>query len=283
MAPTNSQRRHLIPGHLHPFPPALRTSPKIYQQALPVPILSLGWQIPILSVSSIPRISLLHLPLACPNRSTIRVPCSPHGGRDTTRLLQMVRLASGRCNSQHKLNPSTHTPTLHLERACARRRLMHLPQNTNSRPDILQEVEMESPTMFLCRQTPPFCDGLLKLTLLVSSAAHPAGSSIMLLGGFGFLSRLHGLSIDNLVEVEMVLADGRIVIVNQNNYPGSQTSWPPDIIFTTKIQPWSPFRSLVGRPRRRSVLRNSDSVQGESLSGPRCVCRQSHIVCQAFL
>ena len=51
----------------------------------------------------------------------------------------------------------------------------------------------------------------------------------MLLGGFGFLSRLHGLSIDNLVEVEMVLADGRIVIVNQKNYPGSRISWPPDI------------------------------------------------------
>ncbi|KIM40408.1 hypothetical protein M413DRAFT_446588, partial [Hebeloma cylindrosporum] len=53
----------------------------------------------------------------------------------------------------------------------------------------------------------------------VPFAAHPVGSSIMLLGGFGFLSRLHGLSIDNLVEVEMVLADGRIVIVNENTYP----------------------------------------------------------------
>ncbi|RDB24969.1 hypothetical protein Hypma_007396 [Hypsizygus marmoreus] len=53
----------------------------------------------------------------------------------------------------------------------------------------------------------------------VPFAAHPVGSSIMLLGGFGFLSRMHGLSIDNLVEVEMVLADGRIVIVNENDYP----------------------------------------------------------------
>ena len=34
----------------------------------------------------------------------------------------------------------------------------------------------------------------------------------MLLGGFGFLGRLHGLSINNLVEVEMILSDGRIVI-----------------------------------------------------------------------
>lgn len=42
----------------------------------------------------------------------------------------------------------------------------------------------------------------------------------MLLGGFGFLSRLYGLSIDALVEVEMVLADGTIAIVNENENPG---------------------------------------------------------------
>lgn len=42
----------------------------------------------------------------------------------------------------------------------------------------------------------------------------------MILGGFGFLSRLRGLSIDALVEAEMVLADGRIVIVNENENEG---------------------------------------------------------------
>ena len=42
----------------------------------------------------------------------------------------------------------------------------------------------------------------------------------MLLGGFGFLSRLHGLSIDNLVEAEVVLANGSIIIVNEKEYPG---------------------------------------------------------------
>ena len=42
----------------------------------------------------------------------------------------------------------------------------------------------------------------------------------MLLGGFGFLSRLHGLSVDNLIEVEMVLSDGRIIYVNENDHPG---------------------------------------------------------------
>jgi FAD/FMN-containing dehydrogenase len=57
--------------------------------------------------------------------------------------------------------------------------------------------------------------------LMVSRAAHPTGSSIMILGGFGFLSRLHGLSIDNLVEAEMILADGSIVIVNEDEHPGA--------------------------------------------------------------
>jgi hypothetical protein len=31
---------------------------------------------------------------------------------------------------------------------------------------------------------------------------------------------LHGLSIDNLVEAEVVLADGSIVIVNEKEHPG---------------------------------------------------------------
>ncbi|KAG6334790.1 hypothetical protein ID866_4297 [Astraeus odoratus] len=53
----------------------------------------------------------------------------------------------------------------------------------------------------------------------VPFAAHPTGSAVMLLGGFGFLSRLHGLSVDNLVEAEVVLADGRIVISNEKEHP----------------------------------------------------------------
>ncbi|KAJ8489048.1 hypothetical protein ONZ51_g3158 [Trametes cubensis] len=53
----------------------------------------------------------------------------------------------------------------------------------------------------------------------VPMSAHPVGSSIMLLAGFGFISRMYGLSIDNVVEVEMVLADGRIVVVNAEEDP----------------------------------------------------------------
>ncbi|CAL1711629.1 unnamed protein product [Somion occarium] len=53
----------------------------------------------------------------------------------------------------------------------------------------------------------------------IPSSAHPVGSSIMLLAGFGFLSRMYGLSIDNVVEVEMVLADGRIVVLDKDTDP----------------------------------------------------------------
>ncbi|KAI0350647.1 hypothetical protein OH77DRAFT_1430824 [Trametes cingulata] len=53
----------------------------------------------------------------------------------------------------------------------------------------------------------------------VPMSAHPVGSSIMLLAGFGFISRMYGLSIDNVVEIEMVLADGRIIVVNAEEDP----------------------------------------------------------------
>ncbi|KAG8776694.1 hypothetical protein FRC12_000779 [Ceratobasidium sp. 428] len=54
----------------------------------------------------------------------------------------------------------------------------------------------------------------------VPFAAHPVGSSVMLLGGFGFLSRLHGLSMDCLVEAEVVLPDGQIVWVSKEGVRG---------------------------------------------------------------
>lgn len=45
----------------------------------------------------------------------------------------------------------------------------------------------------------------------VPLAAYPVGCAIFASGGFGFLSRLHGLSMDNVVEVELVVPDGRII------------------------------------------------------------------------
>ncbi|KAI0943968.1 hypothetical protein AcV7_001910 [Taiwanofungus camphoratus] len=47
-----------------------------------------------------------------------------------------------------------------------------------------------------------------------------------LLEGFGFLSRMYGLSVDNLVEVDMVLADGHIVTVSEEVVPGEMKLAP---------------------------------------------------------
>lgn len=61
--------------------------------------------------------------------------------------------------------------------------------------------------------------GPIDVPYYVPFAAHPNGSAVMLLGGFGFQTRLRGLSVDALVEVEMVLADGSIIIVNERENP----------------------------------------------------------------
>jgi len=42
---------------------------------------------------------------------------------------------------------------------------------------------------------------------------------ITLGGGVGFLSRLHGLTIDNLLAVELVTADGRVVVADADQHP----------------------------------------------------------------
>ncbi|KAL0068889.1 hypothetical protein AAF712_004220 [Marasmius tenuissimus] len=84
----------------------------------------------------------------------------------------------------------------------------------------------------------------------IPSAAHPVGSAIMLLGGFGFLSRLRGLSIDNLVEAEVVLADGRVVIVNENEHPGQSNSINSRFHKATASSLIKHFRDCVkGAPR----------------------------------
>ncbi|MEM7686399.1 MAG: FAD-binding oxidoreductase, partial [Pseudomonadota bacterium] len=44
-------------------------------------------------------------------------------------------------------------------------------------------------------------------------------SGLTLGGGFGWLARQHGLSIDNLIALEIVLADGRIVSVSDDENP----------------------------------------------------------------
>ncbi|WVQ96431.1 hypothetical protein IAU59_003536 [Kwoniella sp. CBS 9459] len=54
----------------------------------------------------------------------------------------------------------------------------------------------------------------------VPTSAFPVGSGQFLSGGFGFIGRKHGMAMDNIVEVEMVLSDGRIVWVGQGGRKG---------------------------------------------------------------
>ena len=97
----------------------------------------------------------------------------------------------------------------------------------------------------------------------------------MLLGGFGFLSRLHGLSIDNLVEVEMVLADGRIVIVSENEYPGKSLH---SIVGLLILRKGVFIRFMVGCSGCRSLLRHRHAVQGKGLPCTCCICGKPHLV-----
>ncbi|WVW84786.1 hypothetical protein I302_106821 [Kwoniella bestiolae CBS 10118] len=60
----------------------------------------------------------------------------------------------------------------------------------------------------------------------VPTSAFPVGAGQFISGGFGFIGRKHGLAMDNIVEVEMVLADGRIVWVGQDGKKGGD--WKED-------------------------------------------------------
>ena len=54
----------------------------------------------------------------------------------------------------------------------------------------------------------------------VPTSAFPVGSGQFLSGGFGFIGRKHGLAMDNVVEAEIVLADGRIIYVSEDSHSG---------------------------------------------------------------
>lgn len=60
----------------------------------------------------------------------------------------------------------------------------------------------------------------------VPTSAFPVGSGQFILGGFGFLGRKFGLAMDNIIEAEMVLADGRIVWVGEGGRHGGE--WKED-------------------------------------------------------
>lgn len=94
----------------------------------------------------------------------------------------------------------------------------------------------------------------------------------MLLGGFGFLSRLHGLSIDALVEVEVVLADGTIAIVNEKEKPG--------MMIRALKHNWRLIkcRFVLGDQRGRNCVWNRDKICCKGISSPGRICGKSCLV-----
>lgn len=55
--------------------------------------------------------------------------------------------------------------------------------------------------------------------LITPLVGYTVGLGAFLSGGFGFASRLHGLTIDNIIGAQIVLADGRILNVSTTEYP----------------------------------------------------------------
>lgn len=54
--------------------------------------------------------------------------------------------------------------------------------------------------------------------LFTPLVGYTVGLGAFLSGGFSFSSRLHGLTVDNIIDIEMVLADGQIVHANETEH-----------------------------------------------------------------
>ncbi|CUA67124.1 Titin [Rhizoctonia solani] len=98
----------------------------------------------------------------------------------------------------------------------------------------------------------------------VPFAAHPVGSSVMLLGGFGFQSRLRGLSMDCLVEAEVVLADGRIVWVSASgvkDQDGNQVEFDEEELDADAKEFIESEKERAKRLKEKSREQDSDPVE----------------------
>ena len=112
----------------------------------------------------------------------------------------------------------------------------------------------------------------------VDKATHPFGLAIpagiisttgvgglTLGGGVGYLSRKYGLTIDNLLEAEMVLADGSVITVNEKQHPdlfwairGGGGNF--GIITSFKFQA-HPVKTVIGGPMLWPIERTEEIME----------------------
>lgn len=78
----------------------------------------------------------------------------------------------------------------------------------------------------------------------VPLSAFPVGSTAMTTGGFGYLSRAYGLSLDNIEEVDLVLASGRVVTLNRSS---AQSSDPDERDLWWAVRGAAPCFGVVAR------------------------------------
>jgi FAD/FMN-containing dehydrogenase len=95
------------------------------------------------------------------------------------------------------------------------------------------------------------------LTLPTGDVKSVAIGGLTLGGGIGFLVRKHGLTIDHLLSIELVTADGRLVTASADENP----------------------EPLLGGPRRRRQLRRGHRLRVPTGSGEHGVRRHGDAAC----